>query len=208
MSDSQHQLVPHSGAAPALRATVPLHLDYEALSRRALREIQARPVRLDRPLLRGELHVGELQLRPVGERVEALVEIDARLSSRLLRSRARLRLLGVPRIDDGRLRLEALELTSERVSNPLLAMALSFARPTLLRRLERTLSVDLGDHLETAKATANERLRALEALPGVTVRGALSELRIRSVEVTPEALVVVIDGEADARVEVHEIPEL
>lgn len=188
---------------PDLHLRVPARLPYPELSAAATREAARRTLTLPVPTS-PTLRVTRVTLRPTGTTLTATINLQ--ITGPLgLKLNATTDVRGTPTLDPATqtLTLESPTVTTRRTG--LTGRALAWLADTRAQTyVKQAARIDLTPHLNAAQSNLQRRLPFTPA-PGITLAGQVRTLRLTSLNVTPDALIVTAEatGTLGANVQVE-----
>ncbi|GAA5436298.1 hypothetical protein Daqu01_01412 [Deinococcus aquaticus] len=188
---------------PTVHLRVPTHLPYPELSAAATREAARRTLTLPVPTS-PTLRVTRVTLRPTGTDLTATINLQ--ITGPLgLTLNATTDVRGTPTLDPATQTLTLKNPTVTTRRQGLTGRALAWLADTRAQTyITQAARIDLNPHLNTALTTLQRRLPFTPA-PGITLAGQITTLRLTSLNVTPDALIITTEatGALGAHVQVE-----
>lgn len=185
--------------ASMIRIEVRASVSYAAIAAQALAAIQSNPYRIDAGLVRGQVHVSDVVVRPSGVQLTVTVALRAELAWPVPVVRGVVKVSGTP-VYDGttqRLRLSDVSITGD-VDHVLARAALALKRRAIVDALN-AFSLDLEPVLRELRDRLNASLSGRGLAPNVALQGHVETMRVDDI-LLAEALVVVASASGQLRV--------
>ncbi len=178
-----------------VRASVP----YAAIAAQVLAVIERHPYSIDAGIVRGQVHVSDVLVRPLGAQLEVAVAFRADVAWPLPRVRGTVKVKATPVYDGDTQRLRLRDVSVTGAVDPVLARAaLAATRHRIVDALS-DFSLDLEPVLRDLRDRLNANLSGYGVAPKVALDGRIETMRVDDV-LLEEALIVVASASGQLRV--------
>ncbi len=174
-------------------------VSYAAIAAQALAAFERKPYAIDAGIVRGQMSISDVLVRPLGAQLSVAITFQADLARPLPRVRGILNVAATP-VYDGetqRLRLSDVSITGD-VDHLLARAALAFKRRAIVDALN-DVSLDLEPVLRDLRDRANASLSGHGVAPNVALQGHVETVRVDDILVA-EQLIVVASASGQLRV--------